>query len=356
MRPSPPILVLGNGGFGTALALVLHRAGHSVVVLGHRNEVTAEIERTRENRRYLPGIRIPDTIRFRTELDEDSARATTIVSVAPTQHLRETWMRIEPTLSRHAAGTTPEGKHVREVASPLGGRLIISCSKGFERGSGELPSACIRDVVPESRLCVLSGPSHAEEIARHLITSVVVAARDDADAREAQAVFGTTTFRVYRSSDPIGVEVGGAAKNVIALAAGISDGLGFGDNARAALVCRGALEISRLGTALGARAATFTGLSGIGDLVATCTSAHSRNRAVGIRIAQGEKLRDILATTETIAEGVTTTASVTELSSRLGVDLPITRAVYGILYEDQSPRHAVERLMSRAAGDELGAD
>lgn len=326
-------LVLGNGGFGTALALVLDRNGAVVRVWGHDPEYTRRIQETRSNPKFLPGVSLPPTIRFASSIEELTTGVEVVISAIPTQFLRASWERLAPSLPARA--------------------IVASCSKGFEKGTGARPTECVRAAMPRARLCVLSGPSHAEEIAVGMITSVVCAS-DDADAaRRVQVLFNTPSFRVYTSTDPVGVEIAGAAKNVIALAAGILDGLGFGDNARAALLCRGASEISRLGAALGAEARTFAGLSGIGDLIATCTSAHSRNRAVGLRLAAGESLDDIVHSTEKIAEGVETTASLHELAARRGVELPITAEVYRILYEGKAPRLAVEDLMMRAPRDEF---
>jgi glycerol-3-phosphate dehydrogenase (NAD(P)+) len=229
---------------------------------------------------------------------------------------------------------------------------ILSGSKGFERGTLKLPSQVISELVPGAAVAVLSGPSHAEEVSRGLPTTVVAAAEDPALAAAAQLTLNSPRFRVYTSRDVIGVEVGGAAKNVIALAAGIADGLGSGDNARSGLVTRGLHEITRLGVALGAEPRTFAGLSGMGDLVATCTSGHSRNRAVGSRIARGESLEAILASTAMVAEGVETTRSMHGLAARLGVHLPITAEVYSVLFEGKAARDAVESLMARDLKDE----
>src|SRR5690606_5064738 len=274
------------------------------------------------NLKFLPGVRIAPDIRFSPSIEELAPGVSFVLSVIPTQFVRETWSRL---------------------ASHLGGvRTIVSCSKGFERGTSARPSECIRSIVPNARIAVLSGPSHAEEIALGLITSIVCASESLDAARQVQTLLNTPSFRVYTSSDPPGVDIAGAARNVIALAAGILDGLGFGDNARAALLCRGASEIARLGTALGADPRTFAGLSGIGDLIVTATSGHSRNRAVGLRLAAGETLDEIVRSTDKVAEGVTTTSSLFELGERLGVELPITAEVHAILYERKPPRLAVE--------------
>lgn len=328
-----PILVLGNGGFGTAVAITLHSGGHRVSVWGFDAEETRDILLHRENRKYLPGIALPGEIRFSSDISEIAPGARLVVSVVPTQFLRSTIERLRPHLPQDAA--------------------YISCSKGFERTTLQLPSRILRELLPRSRVAVLSGPSHAEEVGRGLPAAVVVSSDDPELSAEIQALLTTAAFRVYTSRDPLGIEIAGATKNVIALAAGISDGLGFGDNARAALLCRGAREMTRLGAALGAELETFAGLSGIGDLIATCTSRHSRNRAVGLRIAAGESLGDILASASTVAEGVETTRSLHHLAARLGVELPITAEVHAVLFEGKPPREAVVDLMTRQLRTEM---
>ncbi len=322
-----PILVLGNGGWGTALAMVLHSNGHPVRVWGHDAAYCEEIEATRENRKYLPGVKIPGGILFGADIATLAAGTDTVFSVVPTQFLRTTLQNLQEHLPPRA--------------------LYVTCSKGFERKTLELPSRIIQSCLPAAEIAVLSGPSHAEETSRGLPTTVVVASEDDALSSKIQQIISTDTFRVYTSTDARGAEVAGASKNVIALAAGISDGLGFGDNARAALVCRGASEITRLGAALDCEKEAFTGLSGIGDLVATCTSTHSRNHKVGYRIGQGETLDEILSSSEKVAEGVETTRSMHQLAEKISVELPITTEVYRVLFENKPPRQAVGDLMRR---------
>lgn len=326
-RANPPILVLGNGGWGTALAMTLHSNGHPVRVWGHDAAYCEEIEATRENRKYLPGVKIPDGILFGADIATLAADADTVFSVIPTQFLRTTLQSLQEHLPPRA--------------------LYVTCSKGFERNTLELPSRIIQSCFDSAGIAVLSGPSHAEETSRGLPTTVVVASEDDALSAKIQQIISTDTFRVYSSSDARGVEVAGASKNVIALAAGISDGLGYGDNARAALVCRGATEITRLGAALDCGREAFSGLSGIGDLVATCTSTHSRNHKVGYRIGQGETLEEILSSSEKVAEGVETTRSMHQLAEKISVELPITTEVYRVLFENKPPRQAVGDLMGR---------
>ncbi len=322
-----PILVLGNGGWGTAIAIVLRSNGHEVRVWGHDAEYSEEIERARENTKYLAGVELPDGIVFGSDIAALCEGADTVFSVVPTQFLRETL--------RSLGGGLPPAA------------LYISCSKGFERKTLELPSEIIQSFFPGSSIAVLSGPSHAEEVSLGLPTTVVVAAGEEDICARIQLIINSSSFRVYTSSDARGVEVAGASKNVIALAAGISDGLGYGDNARAALVCRGASEITRLGAALSCARETFAGLSGIGDLVATCTSAHSRNHTVGRRIGQGESLEEILASSDKVAEGVETTRSLHQLAEKINTELPITAEVYRVLFEGKAPAAAVADLMGR---------
>lgn len=324
---NPPVLVLGHGGWGTAIAMILRSNGHAVRVWGHDAGYSEEIETTRENRKYLPGITIPDGIVFGSEISTMGAGAETVFSVIPTQFLRATLQSLK--------------EHIPPQA------IFVTCSKGFERKTLELPSRIIQSLFTGSDVAVLSGPSHAEEASRGLPTTVVVASGEDSLSTKIQQIISTDTFRVYTSSDARGVEVAGASKNVIALAAGISDGLGYGDNARAALVCRGASEITRLGTALDCGKEAFSGLSGIGDLVATCTSSHSRNHKVGYRIGQGEPLAEILASSEKVAEGVETTRSMHQLAEKISVELPITTEVYKVLFENKLPYKAVGDLMGR---------
>ena len=230
---------------------------------------------------------------------------------------------------------------------------LISCSKGIERGTLLLPSQVLAERLGPRPTVILSGPSHAEEVARGLPATVVAASRDPHSAREVSRILSGPTFRVYTNPDALGVEIAGAVKNVIALAAGIAGGLGLGDNTRAALITRGATELARLGMALGARRETFMGLAGIGDIIATCTSEHSRNQAVGSRIGRGEALDAILRSTEKVPEGVETTRALLDLSKRWNVDMPITREVHGVLFEGKDPRAAVRSLMMRSTKDEL---
>lgn len=322
-----PILVLGCGAWGTSLAMVLRAAGRPVTVWGYETDYVAEIERTRRNPKFLPGVDIPAGIRFVSTLDDETVQIDTVFSVIPTQFLRSGVTSLRQRLPSHA--------------------VYVSCSKGFEEKTLKRPSELLQEFFPNSAVVVLSGPSHAEEVSRQLPAALVAGCSDLKQSVTVQQLVGGPRLRVYTSADPIGVEVGGATKNVMAIASGISDGLGFGDNARAALMTRGLSELTRLGCALGGQRATFSGLSGIGDLAVTCASQHSRNWNVGNRIGRGERLVDIVSGTDQVAEGVATTRSLHELQKRLKLDLPITSEVHAVLFEGKTPREAVEALMSR---------
>jgi glycerol-3-phosphate dehydrogenase (NAD(P)+) len=326
------LLVLGDGGWGTAIALTLCSAGHDVRLWSHESDYAAEMKSTRLNRKFLPGVTLPEGLTISSEVDKIGEEVDAIFVVIPTQFLRQTVTRLKSTLPRSVP--------------------LISCSKGIERNTLLLPTDILRQSLTRERITVLSGPSHAEEVSRRLPTTVVAASHDLVDAVFVQNLFMNTRLRVYTSRDFRGVELGGAVKNVIAIAAGISDGLGFGDNSRAAIVTRGLVEITRLGVALGAKKETFSGLSGMGDLITTCTSRHSRNWTVGYRVGRGEKLSDILASTTTVAEGVETSRSVFELNKSVGVEMPISREVYAVLHENKSAKEAVGSLMSRTAKHE----
>lgn len=325
-------LVIGDGGWGTALALALWRAGRTVTVWSVDPAYAVEVARTRENRKFLPGVRIPDAIGWTADPAEALGGAREFYAVVPTQHLRRTLQRF--------------GASLRELPA-------VSAAKGLELDTLRRPSEIVAEVTGARQVAVLSGPSHAEEVGRGLATTVVVAAAEPAVAARAQERLGSETLRVYTSDDPVGVELGGALKNIIAVAAGIGDGLGLGDNAKAALVSRGLMEIARFGERLGARRETFFGLSGAGDLMATCYSRHSRNRALGERVGRGEPLESVLRSTETVAEGVWTCQAVRDAARQLGVSMPITEQLAAILLEGLDPRAAVRELMLRPLRSEI---
>ncbi len=327
------IAVIGDGGWGTALAISALRAGSDVALWSAFPDYAAKFAASRENTKFLPGVSVPEEITITADAAEALSGAELVISAVPTQFVRETVSRV--------AGSLPaEG-------------VVASASKGLERGTLKRPSEILTDVVAGRPVAVLSGPSHAEEVARGLPASIVAAAADEAVAARVQSLVMGPMLRIYTSTDVVGVEFGAALKNVIALAAGAADGLELGDNAKAALITRGIVELARLGGALGARSETFWGLSGLGDLVVTCASRHSRNRAVGECLGRGEKLEEILASTEKVAEGVPTTEAVLELAAKHNVELPIAEAV-GRVLAGKCPREEVSRLMSRAAKSERG--
>ena len=325
--------VLGDGAWGTAIALLLAQdATHRVRLWSAREENGLLLEQHRENIHLLPGVPIPPAVELTRDVRRAIAGADVWVSAIPTVYLRPTLTRIISELEPGAALEVP----------------VVSLSKGIENGTFRRPSEILNEVLGVERVAVLSGPSHAEEVSRSLPTSVVAASHDTELAALVQKHFRADHFRVYTNLDPIGVEMAGALKNVIAIAAGACEALGFGDNALAALITRGLAEMMRFGVAHGAEASTFAGLAGLGDLVTTCTSKHGRNRAVGRRLAQGEKLAEIRASMNNkVAEGVSTAKAVHDRGALMGLELPITEQVYLVLYEDKHPRDAVNDLMMR---------
>jgi glycerol-3-phosphate dehydrogenase (NAD(P)+) len=327
--------VLSDGGWGTALALTLLGNGHSVTLWGPFADNLGEMARCRENRRFLPGVPLPSDLRLSGDLGAAVAGAELIVLAAPAQYAR------------------PLLQALRQLA-PRPEPLVVNVAKGIEVDSLLRMSELVRELLAPRHYAVLSGPSHAEEVARQIPTAVVAAATDPEVASRVQNAFMNDVFRVYTSDDVVGVELGGALKNVLALAAGVCDGMGFGDNTKAALMTRGIVEMARLGAALGGRPETFSGLSGIGDLIVTCTSRHSRNRRVGEELGRGRSLADIVSGMGgQVAEGVTTAASAYRLARLAGVESPIIDQVHAGLYEGRDPRQAVRELMTREAKAEL---
>jgi len=321
--------VVGAGAWGTALAMVLVEKGHDVTLWSYESEVVSSINKSQQNP-YLQGVTLPAELRAERDLGASVQGAELVVSVSPSQVVRT----------------------VMEVAGPrMDPRaLLVSASKGIELNSLLRMDELLRGLVSPSvmeRFCVLSGPSFAREVAERAPTAVVVASGDLEAAEEAQRAFQTPWFRVYTNPDVVGVELGGALKNVIAVAAGVAAGLGYGHNTTAALITRGLAEITRLGVAMGARQATFYGLAGMGDLVLTCTGSLSRNRTVGFRLGQGEGLADILSDMTAVAEGVKTASAVHELAGRYGVEMPIVDQVCAIIEEGRSASEAVQALMLR---------
>jgi glycerol-3-phosphate dehydrogenase (NAD(P)+) len=320
--------ILGAGAWGTAISVVLaQESQHRVTLWSARPEHARTLHQQRENVRLLPGVPIPPAVRLTTDLAEATSGADLLIAAVPTVHLRATMARV-----------------VRELPPD---RPFLSLAKGLEIDTFLRPTEILRQVVGVHRVAVLSGPSHAEEVSRGLPTTVVAASADLELARWIQQAFSTDRFRVYTNLDVIGVELAGALKNVIGIAAGISDGLGFGDNAKAALLTRGLVEMARFGVALGAELQTFWGLAGMGDLITTCMSRHGRNRHVGERLARGEKREAILGDMTMVAEGIYTARSVHDKAARMGLSMPITDEVYRVLYEAKDPRAAVDDLMLR---------
>jgi glycerol-3-phosphate dehydrogenase (NAD(P)+) len=321
------IAVIGAGSWGTALALLLNDNGAKVVVWGHDSEAISQVQALRENRVYLPGVKLPDAIQFTSEIDSVHT-ADLLVLVTPSRAMREIASRLSTVgLSKST--------------------VLLSCTKGVERGSGLRMSEILSETLPGHPLAVLSGPSHAEEVARNAPTAVVIGSAELALAKGLQSLFFSKNFRAYTSTDVTGIELGGALKNIFAIAAGVSDGLGLGDNAKAALVTRSLAELVRLGCGLGGHRDTFQGLSGVGDLMVTCFSKHSRNRAVGERLARGESLGAISASMRMVAEGVPTTYSAFDCARRLNIETPIIDQIKLLLDGTLSPRDALSALLAR---------
>jgi len=321
------ITVIGDGGWGTTLAMILDQKGNSVTVWGVFPDYIETMKSKRENIKFLPGVKIPETIVLTSELSEAVRGAEILVLAAPSQHMREVAGRIK--------GLKPDGK------------LFVSVAKGIEKHSLMRMSQVIHDVLGKVKIGVLSGPTISYEVARGLPTTVAAAAEEEETAREIQDLFMTENFRVYTNTDVTGVELGGSLKNVIAIAAGISDGLGFGVNTKSGLLVRGIVEIARLGTAMGAKQETFYGISGLGDLVTTCVSTHGRNRWFGEEIGKGKKPGEVLKSTEMVVEGAGTAESCHELQIKYDVEMPIAKEIYAIIYQGKDPKTAVRDLMTR---------
>lgn len=328
--------ILGAGGWGTTLALLLHRKGHRVRLWAYEETEVENIRQQGENVRFLPGVKVPPEIEVSTRLPQIVQNATLMVMATPAQHVRQ--------VAQQLAACVP---------SPC---PVLNVSKGIEIGTLRRMSQVLTEELPpffHPLVATLSGPSHAEEVSRHLPTLVVVAAQNVRTSGLLQQVFMSDTFRVYTSEDLVGVELAGSLKNVIAIAAGVCDGLGFGDNSKSALLTRGLAEISRLGLALGSKPVTFAGLAGMGDLITTCMSRHSRNRFVGEQIGRGLTLSQVLEKMVMVAEGVATTRSAWQLAKDTGVEMPIVNAVFEVLFEERNPAEAVQQLMLRPPKPEV---
>ncbi|MEX1298555.1 MAG: NAD(P)H-dependent glycerol-3-phosphate dehydrogenase [Desulfotignum sp.] len=333
---STRIGVVGAGAWGTALAKLLAEKGFDIDFWVFEPEVKEQIDTLRENRVFLPGFLLPDTIRPTNDIQTVVTDKDLVLVVVPSHCMRSVAIQMKPFVSRDA--------------------VMVSASKGIENKTHLTMTgilAEILDFLPPENLAVLSGPSFAKEVAAKIPTVVAAASVNDQVARFVQSVFACPTFRVYINHDPIGTQIGGAMKNVLAIAAGICDGMNMGLNPRAALITRGLTEMNRLGTRLGADPLTLSGLAGVGDLLLTCTGALSRNYTVGVQIGQGKKLDDIISEMRMVAEGVKTTRSVYNLSRKLGVDLPICNEVYHVLFENYSLEETIQRLMNRSLKHEL---
>jgi len=334
-KSGSPIAVVGGGGWGTAIAVHLAQKGQKVSLWVREDEVAEQILRDRINNQFLPGVRMPDSIEVVRDLPSIiNAEIKFVIMAVPTHGIRNVLDIIK-------------GK-----AGPKS--VFVSVAKGFEMDTLKRPSELINEVgkISLEKICVLSGPSHAEEVGRGVPTAVVAASLDRETSEETQKLFFSPRFRVYTNTDPLGVEIGGALKNVIAIACGVSDGLKFGDNTKAALMTRGLAEITRLGVALGAKRETLWGLAGLGDLIVTCASELSRNRGLGLRIGRGEKPSVILSGMKQVAEGVKACHGAIALSKIRNITMPISQQVYGMLFQDLAPMEALEGLLSRGMRSE----
>lgn len=318
--------VIGAGSWGTALAILLNENKNDVILWSHRESEAEKIRRTRVTSK-LAGIRLPEAIRVTSDLSEAASDREVLIMVVPSACVRETAQKLSA--------------YVKE------GTVIVSASKGIEESTLMTMTNVVSDCIRQSRPAVLSGPSHAEEVAKGLPTACVVGAQDEETARMLQKLFMSACFRVYISPDMQGIELGGALKNVIALAAGIADGMGYGDNAKAALITRGMVEIGRLGMAMGGKFETFSGLTGIGDLIVTCASMHSRNRRAGILLGQGYSMEEAMKEVNMVVEGVYSARSALKLAEKYHVELPIIEQVNKVLFEGKDSRQAVAELMLR---------
>lgn len=327
MKTPRKIAIIGDGGWGTAIGLLLAGNGHKVTIWGPFKDYIEKVAASRENMNFLPGVTLPPELLWTADREQAVAGADIIVLAVPTKYYRSV-------LESFASLIQPHSR-------------IVSLSKGLDQQTHKRMTEVAAEVLNHAVIAALSGPSHAEEVARRIPTAVVIASRNKEHSDELQKVFTSDRFRVYTSDDVKGVEYGGALKNVIAVAVGMSDGIGFGDNTRAALITRGLVEITRLGSALGAKQSTFAGLSGMGDLIVTCTSRHSRNRSVGERLGKGETIEHIMGDMKQVAEGVWNCAIVRELARKLKVEVPITEEVYAIVHKGKKPQSALATLMTR---------
>ena len=327
--------VMGAGSWGTALALLLHSNGHQVTVWSINEEEVEMLSKEREHKGKLPGVKIPEDMVFTSDMETAIKEKDFLVLAVPSAFTRGTARNMKP--------------FVKE------GQIIVDVAKGIEEDTLMTLSQQIEEEIPQANVAVLSGPSHAEEVGRGLPTAVVIGAKTEETARYLQEMFMNHVFRVYISPDMLGMELGGALKNVIALAAGIADGMGYGDNTKAALITRGIAEIARLGVKMGGAIESFTGLTGIGDLIVTCASVHSRNRKAGYLMGQGKTMEEAMAEVKMVVEGVYSAKAAAKLGKKYGVALPIVDKVNEVLFEGKDPKEAVDELMLRDSKAEHSA-
>jgi len=326
------IAVIGAGSWGTTLASLLSKKGFDVIIWAREREIVDSINNKRENTVYLPGISLPDNLICTDDLFEAIKKARFIINVVPTQFIRNVFLKLKNKINDD--------------------NIIVSASKGIEKNTLKTPSQILEEIL-NKKIYVLSGPSFAIEVAKEKPTAVTISGANINERLLLQEIFSTHYFRVYEHDDPIGAEIGGAIKNVIAIASGICDALELGNNARAALITRGLHEIMRLGEKIGAKQRTFSGLSGLGDLFLTCTSTLSRNYTVGYRLGKGETFEEITKSKRSVAEGVETSQSAMELSKKLEIEMPITEQVYQVIYEGKDPKKATDDLMNRTLKPEF---
>lgn len=327
------ISIIGGGSFGTAIAVLLSKNGLECSIWCHSKGTTNDINIYRENKKYLKGIIIPSNVKAYCDLQEALVDSEVVVLAVPSKAIRETSRKVAPLLKKN--------------------EIIVTVAKGIENHTLKRMSQIIEEEIKNHSIVVLSGPSHAEEVAREIPTTVTVASKNMEAAEKIQSIFSSNTFRVYTNSDLIGVEIGGAFKNIIALAAGISDGIGYGDNTKAALMTRGMSEIIRVGTKLSGKAETFYGLTGMGDLIVTCTSMHSRNRKAGILIGKGKTVDEAIKEVGMVVEGIEAVKAFYELKVKTDVDMPITAALYEVLFKGKDPKESVIELMGRSYKEEI---
>jgi glycerol-3-phosphate dehydrogenase (NAD(P)+) len=326
------IAVLGDGGWGTALAILLSEKGNDVFLWSNFPEYADILNKKRENIKFLPGVAVPETIKIGSDISLALEDAEFVMLAVPSKYMRDICKKVK--ISKQT-------------------KCVLSVAKGLEIGSLKRMSEVIGEEIPDVPVAVLSGPSHAEEVGKKLPTAVVVASKDIKMAEYVQNIFMGDRFRVYTTNDVVGVEIGGSLKNVIAIAVGVCDGLGLGDNSRTALMTRGLAEIARLGVTMGARRETFTGLSGMGDIIVTCISKYGRNLRFGHMLAEGKTVQSALSSTEMVFEGVTTANAAYELGQKCNVEMPITNEVYQVIYKEKPYKQAIQDLMKRAPKQEM---